>query len=157
VKRKIAILEFEKHESVRYYTIKLAEENNTEIQRFFDKYDTQEFKADFDVITSWVNIIGEKGASKEFFRPEGGKVKAIPIDSNKLRLYCFRVNESIVIFGNGGLKKTETYQEDPELNDYAETLREIGEQLLERVSKNEAQFKGGKIFGKLIFTIETRN
>lgn len=50
---------------------------------------------------------------------------ALPIQSNKLRLYCLRLSDSVLIVGNGGLKDTKTYEENPELNGYVINLQKL--------------------------------
>ena len=37
--------------------------------------------------------------------------KGITVTSNKLRLYCLRLSDGVLIVGNGGQKKTRTYDE----------------------------------------------
>jgi hypothetical protein len=49
-------------------------------------------------------------------------VAAIPIEGGKLRLYCLRLSEQIVILGNGGAKTTQAYEEDPRLYGYVLNL-----------------------------------
>lgn len=40
----------------------------------------------------------------------------IPIDvGNKVRLYCLRLSDKILVFGNGGVKDTPTWEESEEL------------------------------------------
>lgn len=61
------------------------------------------------------------GAFERFFRPEGkieDHVAALSIDSRKLRLYCLRISDQILIVGNGGVKDSRTYQENEELSGY---------------------------------------
>ena len=43
-------------------------------------------------------------------------VCALPIESGKLRLYCNRLSQQILIAGNGGVKDTKTYNENNELS-----------------------------------------
>lgn len=50
---------------------------------------------------------------------------ALPIQTGKLRLYCLRLSDSVLIVGNGGQKNTKTYEEDPELNGYVITLQKL--------------------------------
>jgi hypothetical protein len=156
VKRKITVVPFEKHDKVTYYTIQFSEDEDTEFDKFFDKYDTEQFGEDFDIITEWLGKIGEDGADERFFRPEGGRVKAVPIETNSLRLYCFRVNECIVILGNGGEKTTRTYQEDDELNEYVQVLRETGKHLISRIGHPDQRTSiyECQLYGNLSFTIE---
>ena len=53
------------------------------------------------------------------------RVAALPIQSSKLRLYCLRLSDSVLIVGNGGQKDTKTYQESPELNGYVINLQKL--------------------------------
>ena len=50
-------------------------------------------------------------------------VVALPIIKSKLRLYCLRLSDSILILGNGGVKNTRTYDENDELRGYVVTLQ----------------------------------
>ena len=36
--------------------------------------------------------------------------------TGRLRLYCLRLSDKILILGNGGIKETRTYNENAELN-----------------------------------------
>ena len=77
----------------------------------------QKFKGDATLNIDYKNILMalEKivavGALERFFRPEGkmsDRVAALSIDSRKLRLYCLRISDQILIVGNGGRKDTRT-------------------------------------------------
>lgn len=57
-------------------------------------------------------------------------VKALAIDSRKLRLYCLRISDQILILGNGGIKSTRTYQENEKLNGYVMDLQTFDKVLL---------------------------
>lgn len=58
-------------------------------------------------------------------------VKTLAIDSRKLRLYCLRISDQILILGNGGVKLTHTYQEDNVLSGYVVDLQAFDKALLE--------------------------
>lgn len=63
---------------------------------------------------------------ERYFRREGkyaDRVYALPTDSGRLRLYCLRLSDKILILGNGGIKATRTYNEDSELNGYVMDLQ----------------------------------
>jgi hypothetical protein len=51
------------------------------------------------------------------------RVCALPVVKSNLRLYCLRLSNSILILGNGGIKKSRTYNEDDELRGYVVTLQ----------------------------------
>lgn len=57
-------------------------------------------------------------------------VKALAIDSRKLRLYCLRMSDQILILGNGGVKDTRTYQENEKLSGYVMDLQTFNKVLL---------------------------
>ena len=46
-------------------------------------------------------------------------------NKSKLRLYCLRLSDKILILGNGGVKKTRTYGEDDTLKGYVITLQKF--------------------------------
>lgn len=54
-------------------------------------------------------------------------VCALPVTSGKLRLYCLRLSDSVMIVGNGGQKNTKTYQESEELQGYVISLQKLDE------------------------------
>ena len=66
------------------------------------------------------------GALERYFRPEGkytDDLVALSIDSRRLRLYCLRMSDQVLIVGNGGIKNTKTYEESEELNGYVIDLQ----------------------------------
>ena len=85
------------------------------------------------IIHALAKII-DKGALERFFRKEGkmsDNVAALSIDSRKLRLYCLRISDQILILGNGGAKLTRTYEEDTELSGYVMDLQKFDKVLIE--------------------------
>ena len=122
----------------------------------------QRFKDDATLNTDYKNIILalEKivaiGALGRFFRPEGkmnDHVAALSIDSRKLRLYCLRISDQILIVGNGGRKDTRTYEESTELSGYVMDLQEFDKLLTEAqkdgsvtIEKNVITGIEGKVF-----------
>ena len=59
------------------------------------------------------------------------RVAALAIDSRKLRLYCLRISDQILILGNGGEKTTKTYEESEELSGYVMDLQAFDKLLME--------------------------
>jgi len=157
VKRKIVIELYEQLPAVTYYVIRFKDEEENEFDKFFNKFDgDSEFETSFNIIIDWLDKIGDEGADLNYFKPEGKSLKALPIDGGKLRLYCFRVNECIVVLGNGGNKKTRTYQEDPLLNKFVSDLREAGRHLWNRFNNTtKASIHNCALLGNLEFEIDT--
>lgn len=50
---------------------------------------------------------------------------ALSINSRRLRLYCLRMSDQVLIVGNGGIKNTKTYQESEELSGYVMDLQKF--------------------------------
>ena len=85
-------------------------------------------------IVQILDKIAEEGALERFFRPEGkmrDSVVALPVLRSKLRLYCLRLSDRILVLGNGGVKNSRTYQEDDSLRGYVLTLQRFEELLKE--------------------------
>ncbi|MCQ2314920.1 MAG: hypothetical protein MJZ56_07130 [Bacteroidales bacterium] len=88
-------------------------------------------------IVAFINKIAENGAFERLFRPEGkmsDSIVALPVISSKLRLYCLRLSDKILILGNGGVKNSRTYNEDDNLRGYVITLQNF-EKLLKEGQK----------------------
>ena len=61
------------------------------------------------------------------------KTIALPTVLSKLRLYCLRLSDRILILGNGGVKNTKTYEESKELCGYVLTLQNFDRLIKEGV------------------------
>ena len=132
----------EQNDNVGMFSICFDGHDLSEFEKFLNEFkDNATYNKDFNVILLALSKIIDKGALERFFRNEGrmnDNVKALAIDSRKLRLYCLRISDQILILGNGGVKTTRTYQEDSKLSGYVMDL-----QTFDRVLLN-AQ-KSGKI------------
>ena len=119
----------EQSELVSLYSIKFNGEDVTEFEKFLQKFkDNAELNKDFQRIVYAISVILGRGALERYFRPEGrmnDNVCAVPIESGKLRLYCLRMSDQILIVGNGGVKSTRTYNEDPILSGYVLNLQKF--------------------------------
>ncbi len=111
------------------YTIQFLSDDETEFEKFYNKFkDEVDFNPDLMRIVGFLNKIADLGALERFFRPEGkmnDNVVALPVVTSKLRLYCLRLSDKILILGNGGVKKSKTYEQDSELNGYVLTLQKF--------------------------------
>lgn len=128
----------EQNDNVSLYSICFAGYTESEFERFLKEFkDNSEYNKDFRIILLAIEKIIDKGALKRFFRNEGKMsdgVCALSIDSKKLRLYCLRISDSILILGNGGVKNTRTYNEDEKLSGYVIDLQKF-ENLLKKAQK----------------------
>ena len=121
------------------YTIHFQSENETEFERFYNKFkDDAVYNPDLMRIVAFINKIVQDGAFERLFRPEGkmsDHVVALPILTSKLRLYCLRLSDKILILGNGGVKNSRTYNEDDTLRGYVITLQNFEKWLKEGQQK----------------------
>jgi len=157
-RRKIKIVFFAEGDHVAYYTLKYDGEDDTEYDKFFANYDTEELKEDIDTIMTAMEMIAENGAEDRHFRYAGSEfdnAMELPPNmySSQLRLYCLKISKNIVILGNGGKKETRTYQEDPWLDSCVKILQEIDRLLKQRIESREVEIKGKQLIGHLSFYI----
>lgn len=116
-------------ENCTIYTLQFLREKESEFEKFVSKFiDSAEYNEDYTRIAAFVGRIARTGALERYFRPEGkitDSVVALPVTSSKLRLYCLRLSDKILILGNGGVKSTRTYEEDSTLKGYVMTLQKF--------------------------------
>ena len=74
-------------------------------------------------------------------------VNALPIESGKLRLYCLRISDQIVILGNGGVKNVRTYEEDPKLYGYVLDLQRFEKILNENIAQGLVSIEEKELSG----------
>lgn len=124
----------EQNDNVGMFSICFDESEESEFEKFLNEFkDNATYNKDFNVILLALSKIIDKGALERFFRNEGrmnDNVKALAIDSRKLRLYCLRISDQILILGNGGVKTTRTYQEDSKLSGYVMDLQTFDKVLI---------------------------
>lgn len=149
---------FEEYDNINFYSVRFDGQTELEIEKFFLKFPSgSKYDRDFNKITEWINKIAEKGSLYRYFRPEGkyeDGVSAIPIEvNNKIRLYCVRITDEILIFGNGGVKNVRRWQDDPELKKFAEDLIKLKQKIDRRIKREKIFINGKEISGNLIFDL----
>lgn len=139
MKKKTTLDIISESEKATLYSISFEKDGTTEFEKFVAEFEMNaEYNSDYQRIIAALQVILDKGALERFFRPEGkmnDNVHAIPIEGGKLRLYCLRISEQIVILGNGGVKNTKSYQEDPKLYGYVLDLQRFEKILKENIDK----------------------
>ena len=137
--KKAQLKTIEQNDNVSLYSICFNGNNVSEYEDFLMKFkDNSKLNKDFQIILLALEKIIDQGALERFFRIEGkmgDNVAALAIDSRKLRLYCLRISDQIMIVGNGGVKTTRTYQEDEKLSGYVMDLQ-CFDNLLKRAQQN---------------------
>ncbi|MBQ7662107.1 MAG: hypothetical protein IJS48_01895 [Prevotella sp.] len=157
MKQEYTIELVEEYDNVNFYSIHLNGKELTEMEAFFEKFpEGCEYDDEIDVIISWLDKIAEKGALERYFRPEGrygDGVGVIPIDvGNKVRLYCLRLSDKILVFGNGGVKDAASWEESLELAPYVKLLIDTSRFITSRISDGSVVLVDKEIVGNLKFT-----
>lgn len=138
-------------ESVSLYTITFEGDELSEFEKFMDKFkDNATLQRDYQLILLALDKITTHGALERNFRPEGkmnDNVVALPIDKSRLRLYCLRLSDKILILGNGGEKNTKTYEESDELKGYVMDLQKFDALLKSFIQKGEVEIEETKLVG----------
>lgn len=137
--KEVEIILVSESEKCTIYTIKFSSKDITEFEDFYKRFfQHATLNEQLQKVIRAVIHISNNGAFERYFRPEGkfnDKVAAIPIDRSKLRLYCLRLSDHILILGNGGIKKTAKYEDDADLSGYVLTLQQFEQALEEGVKK----------------------
>ncbi len=157
MKQEYSIELLEEYEKVNFYSIRMKGAELTELESFFEKFhEGCEYDAEVDVIISWLDHIAERGALVRYFRPEGrygDGVGVIPIDvGNKIRLYCLRLSDKILIFGNGGVKDAKRWEESETLAPYVKMLIDTSRFISSRIKDGTIVVIDKEIVGNLNFS-----
>ncbi len=146
----------EEHEVVNFYSICLEDKEQSELEDFLNKFPLGcAYDEEVDVIISWIDKISERGALERYFRPEGSYgdgVGVIPIDvGNKIRLYCLRLTDQILIFGNGGIKDVARWEDSKKLASFVRILIDTSRFIMSRLKDGTIELRGKEIVGDLNF------
>jgi hypothetical protein len=158
VKKKTTIELLNESEKASLYSISFEMDGTTEFEKFVAEFELNAtYNRDYQRIIAALQAILRIGALERFFRPEGGmddSVQALPLESGKLRLYCLRLSDQIVILGNGGVKNTRSYEEDPKLYGYVLDLQKFEKILGESIAKGYVSIEEKELSGIEDITFE---
>ena len=147
----------EEHDKVNFYSIHFEEKALSELEDFFEKFPIGcKYDEEMDVIVSWLDKIAERGALERYFRPEGrygDGVGVIPIDvGNRIRLYCLRISDQILIFGNGGVKDADSWEHSHTLSPIVKTLIDTSRFITSRIHDGSIRVHNKDLVGNFNFT-----
>lgn len=144
-------------ESCTIYTLQFLRDVESEFEKFVTKFrEDAEYSEDFSRIAAFIKRIAMTGALERYFRPEGkmnDSVVALPVTSSKLRLYCLRLSDRILVLGNGGVKKSRRYEDDSLLNGYVMTLQKFEKLLRQEVANGNVNITESTIETDNIFEL----
>lgn len=149
---KAKILSVEQTERAGLFTICFESNDASEFEKFISKFKDDAFcQRDLQIILSALQrMLMTSGFLERYFRPEGkmrDSVCALPIGGGKLRLYCLRLSDSVLIVGNGGHKTTKTYEESEELSGYVISLQKLDNLIKNGVRTGEITIEERNIDG----------
>lgn len=149
---KAKIISLEQTENGGLFTICYENKSENEFEEFVNRFKSDAtYKEDLHVILNAIQrMLTASGFLERRFRPEG-KMKdcvcAIPVTTNKLRLYCLRLSDCVLIVGNGGRKQTRTYEENEELNGYVIELQKLDALIKAEIKRGNITINGTAIEG----------
>jgi hypothetical protein len=136
---------FLESDEVTFYTIRQSindvDEELSETEKFITRFqDTEhEYYEEFAILLKLIEQIGERGAHSRYFRQED-KAEALPskpkevddliikVDS-KLRLYCIRLSQNVVVLCNGGVKTKDGAEYCPNVSSHFRFANSIAKRL----------------------------
>jgi hypothetical protein len=157
VKKGFKLVLVESGDAGALYSIQFEGERNTEFEKFLEKQQLKDSKEVAEIGSILNEMTIKHGFLKDYFKEKEGKKKdsLVALRRGRVRLYCLRWSDVLLIVGNGGVKKTPTYQDDQELNHSVEILQDIDELVLRRVRNREIRLNRdtGELEGFLEFSI----
>ena len=151
MKKKASLERIAESSKTTLYSISFEMDGTTEFEKFVAEFEMNaSYNKDYQRIIAALQAILKIGALERFFRPEGkmnDNVTALPIDGGKLRLYCLRISEQIVILGNGGIKNSRSYNQDPKLFGYVLDLQRFETILKENLEKGYVSIEEKELVG----------
>lgn len=137
------------------YSVSIDESETTIFEMFLqENYD--KYRNELEEIAHKLNIMaGITGFTDTFFKMNEGKpgdgICAVTDLKGKLRLYCIRFGNILLILGGGGRKTTRTYQEGPKLYSEIQLLQKVSEALSKAIKEKDIRIESdGSLGGNLI-------
>lgn len=140
MKRSFKIVPVDSGDGGSVYTIQFDGESRSEFDKFLKNKLVREERDAYERLISKLGAMtNEYGFEGELFKENEGKRNdyVVALSEGVLRLYCLRVDNTLLIIGNGGVKRTRTSQEDSHLNSSVEDLQMVHKCVMHRI------FSGG--------------
>ena len=149
---KAKILSVEQTEVAGLFTIIFEGEDDSEFVKFVEKFkhDAQRQDDLTFILNQIQSMLHIGGFLERKFRPEGmmrDNVAALPLFKSSLRLYCLRLSDSVLIVGNGGIKRTQKVKDDNVLNGYVINLQKLDALLKVDIRRGLVRIEKTEIIG----------
>lgn len=128
-------------DKAKIYSVILDGDDKTLLEHFIDE--NQIYRKDLKKVLNIIkNMANETGCKKEFFKEYEGKLGDGVVALNYtglLRLYGIYFNNSVILFGSGGLKPPEviSWQQSPDLRPKVEKLEKIAAEIYKMITNKE--------------------
>lgn len=151
--KKATIQSVRQTEKAGLFTICFEGDSYTEFEKFILKSNGNAvLQPDLQkILNALQRMMDSVGFLDRYFRPEGkmrDRVTALPIYSSKLRLYCLRLSDSVLIVGNGGEKTQRPTMRMPNLTVTSSTFSGLMTYL--ELLKRKALFVSWKQLSKVL-------
>lgn len=136
MKRRFKIVPVGSGDGGSVYTIQFDGESQSEFDKFLKNKLVRNERGAFERLISKLEAMTkEYGFKEEQFKEKEGKKKdyVVALSEGVLRLYCLRVENALLIIGNGGVKRTRTYQQDSHLKSSVEDLQMVHKCVMHRI------------------------
>lgn len=139
----------------RVYSVAVDDADGTLYDRFLEENE-QEYKEELVEIMTKLNTMSSRtGFTDTFFKLNEGRpgdgICAITDWKGKLRLYCIRFGNILLVLGGGGPKTTRKYQEDPKLLSENLLLRSVSDAMAEAIKEKDIRIEDdGSLSGDLV-------
>lgn len=152
-------------ENVSMYSPRYDNEENNEFNKFLianRSHTHPQLKKFFEAILSFLEKIGETGALERYFRLEGGNIKAIPlyvdepmIDRNvgKMRLYCLRLSDRVLILGGGTVTSAKKNKDDQVILEIIGDLKDIEHSIKKLIGRAGTDYEDFDALKQILETI----
>lgn len=139
---------------ITIYTIRFEGSKLSATNNFVNEYSENGFAEDLDMISSWLGYLKDRGAEPRYFRSENN-VSAGPVAFSRLRIYCIRCSQNIVILDGGGEKKGQKTQDGAETWKAMKLMMEIDKRLIEKIRQGDIYYSSDlmKLEGELFVDV----
>lgn len=136
-----------------FYSVKFDGEDKSEAEKFFERFvDVYPDKID-NLYTQIVVQADVRGCMDFLVHLERGSIWKFKED--KLRLYCIRFNNSVVILGDGDFKTVRAAQDSKYLTSCVENLEKVESAINKRIIYDkELKVSGNRLSGDFKFELD---
>ncbi len=169
------IEEFITFRKVTFYTVRFEKDyemdDMSETDKFFHKFENDAtLTYELDKMITFLKKMGENfGANRALFRHER-RADALPpkrkmmeqyqlldffeVDEYKLRLYCMRLSDSVVVLFNGGLKTNDDPEKCVNVSRYFKDAQIFAKKIDEKLNDKDFRLSKGSLVGNNEFTFK---